>query len=68
MQDTETQLTKLMGVLDKERFEHQREVHSLRITMATQKRESCMELDRLKDVSMRRVTELAKEVWELKTS
>lgn len=68
MQDTETQLTKLMGVLDKERFEHQREVHSLCIAMATQKRELCMELDRLKDVSMRRVTELAKEVWELKTS
>ncbi|XP_019850183.1 PREDICTED: myosin-11-like [Amphimedon queenslandica] len=63
---TEAHITKLLGVLDKERHDHHKEVHSLCVAMATQKQELQMELDRLKDVSMRRVTELAKEVWLLK--
>ena len=34
--------------------------------METQKQEAALQLERLKDVSMRRCTELAQEVWSLK--
>ena len=61
-------MSQLLSQLEKERLEHQKEIHSLNVAMAMQKQEAAVEMDRLKDVSMKRCKDLAKEVWLLKSA
>jgi chromosome segregation ATPase len=65
---TQSTIDQMLSQLNRERLDHQKEVESLNVTMVMQKQDWSVEMDRLKDVSMKRCHELAKELQLLKST
>lgn len=59
-------ITHLSSQIEQERAEHEEQLHELTLAISTQKHEYMLQIERMKDVSTQRCTQLAQEIWILK--
>ena len=66
IQQSQATITHLSSQIEQERAEHEEHLHELTLAISTQKHEYMLQIERMKDVSTQRCTQLAQEIWILK--